>query len=57
MVSCVCPKCHNGVLKFSLKEGFRISFDMDKSNQTVFCRNCKRRISYSVQPRKEKTEK
>ena len=47
----VCPKCGNGVLRFSIKSGYEIDFDLKKSNEFVFCQNCKRKISYSVQPK------
>lgn len=52
MISLICPKCKNGVLKFHVKNGYEIDFDLKKSNETVICHNCKRKISYSVQAKK-----
>lgn len=49
MVTYICPICHNGVLRFQVKDGYGIDFDLQKSNQKITCRNCKRKISYSVQ--------
>lgn len=51
MVTKDCPKCgKENSLKFFIRQGYGISFDLKESNETIICSNCKRRISYSVQP-------
>lgn len=46
-----CPKCGKpNILRFWIKTGYEIAFDLPRANQTIICPNCKRRISYSVQP-------
>lgn len=53
MVAYICPVCHNGILRFQVKEGYGVDFDISKSNQKIACKNCKRQISYSVQKSSE----
>ena len=46
-----CPKCEKkDALRFWIRSGYDIDFDLQKANQTIICPNCKRKISYSVQP-------
>ena len=47
-----CPKCDKKI-KIYCKDGFCVNLDMSKANENAFCRNCKRRIAYSVEKIKE----
>ena len=44
-----CPMCHTKSIKFYVKYGFDVDFNIQNSNQNIICPNCKRKISYSVQ--------
>lgn len=57
MVLLKCPKCGNEGLKFYIKEGYEVCFDIYRSNEKIMCRNCKRIISYSVIPKGENLNK
>lgn len=46
----ICPKCGKDSLIFYPKLGFKVDFDLSKANQKITCSNCKRIISYSIQP-------
>lgn len=54
MILLKCPKCGKESLKFYIKNGFEVCFEISRSNEKMKCLNCKRIISYSVIP-KQKT--
>jgi len=42
-----CPKCFKPI-KIYCKDGCSVNLDLAKANEHTFCRNCKRKISYSI---------
>lgn len=48
-----CPKCGSD-LNIYCKDGYYADLDIRRSNQNTICRNCRRKISYSVQKKTTK---
>lgn len=42
-----CPKCENPI-KFYTKGKCLVDFSLEKANQTIICKTCKREIAFSV---------
>lgn len=50
MMTVLCPCCRNREkpLDIDVPEGYDVNFDIRKYTHIVFCKNCNRRIKYSL---------
>lgn len=51
-----CPKCKQKMLKIYTKGETVVSFSLEEANETAKCRNCGRKIAYSVEKIKKESE-